>query len=99
MRLRIVGDSAAPIGSLTLPAVSNVVPGVEPEIEVVVLPGNGKFTGHAECNVLVVADDDPGAAQLAKQAHVLVADTDLPAPQAFYKFRLRDLPQALEAVA
>ncbi len=99
LRLRIVGNSEERISRLTLPTVSNAAPDLDPEIEVVVLPGNGKFSGHAQCNVLVVADDDPGAVRLAKQAHVLVADNDLPAPQAFYKFRLHELPQALEAVA
>lgn len=70
-----------------------------PEVEVVFLPGPGSFSGQAECNLLVVTDPTPAAREMAKLAHVVVADCDLPAPQAFYRFRLHELPEALKAVA
>ena len=49
--------------------------------------------------MLVVTDPNTAAAELAKQAHIVVADCDLQAPHAFYRFRLHELPEALKAVA
>jgi glycosyltransferase involved in cell wall biosynthesis len=74
-------------------------PGANPEVEVVFQPGPGKFSGRAECNMLVVTDPTEAASKLARYAHVVVADYELPAPHAFYRFRLHELPNALKVVA
>ncbi len=68
---------------------------IGPEIEVVFQPGPGKFSGQAQCNVLVVTDATPTAAKLAKRAHIVVADCDLPAPHAQHRFGLHEFPDAL----
>ena len=38
-----------------------------PELEIVFLPGPGKFSGQAQCNMLVVTDANASALRLAKQ--------------------------------
>jgi hypothetical protein len=70
-----------------------------PEVEVVFSPGVAKFSGEAECNVLVALEDTPSARRLARRAHIVVAETELPAPHAHLKFRLRELENALKSVA
>ncbi len=102
LRLRVIGNtSSAEIGRwLPSPVQERMSqPSVAPEIEIVFLPGPGKFSGQAECNLLVVTEPTPAALKLAKEAHVVVADCELPAPQAFYRFRLHEFPTALKMVA
>jgi len=70
-----------------------------PEMEVVFSPGPGAFSGKAECNLLVALSETPQSRRLAGQAHVLVADVDLPAPLAHHKFRLSNLGDALKSAA
>ncbi len=45
-----------------------------PEVELLFLPGRGRFSGRADCNVLVVLEDSPQAARMARKAHLVVAD-------------------------
>ncbi|MHB8957595.1 MAG: hypothetical protein ACYC4U_31925, partial [Pirellulaceae bacterium] len=44
------------------------------EIEMLFLPGQGTFSGRADCNVLIVTEDCPRATRMAAKAHVLVAE-------------------------
>ena len=87
LRLRVIGDtSSTEIGRWLPSSVQERMsqPSVAPEIEIVFLPGPGKFSGQAGCNLLVVTEPTPAASKLAKAAHVVVSDYELPAPQAFY---------------
>jgi GT2 family glycosyltransferase len=43
-----------------------------PEIEVVVAPGTGKFSGRADCNILVLTDSEMAPRSLIRKAHILV---------------------------
>jgi len=43
------------------------------EVEVLVLPGRGRFSGRADCNLLVVAGGSAVAGSLARQAHLVVS--------------------------
>lgn len=45
-----------------------------PEAEVLFLPGKGRFSGRADCNVLVVLEASKRASRLARKAHVVVTD-------------------------
>ncbi len=99
--IRFVGEGAASpnvqrlIGRY-LPPVSNAE---RPEVEILVVPGNGRFSGRAECNVLVALADDPRIERLAARAHIVVGTRDYPQVEPERQFRLSELPQALRAVA
>jgi glycosyltransferase involved in cell wall biosynthesis len=43
-----------------------------PEVEIVLSPGEGRFTGRAECNVLVALDSAATRSALARHAHVTI---------------------------
>jgi glycosyltransferase involved in cell wall biosynthesis len=49
-----------------------------PEVELLVLPGEGRFSGRAECNVLIVLDDEEVSPRLLKMAHRIVSDRRFP---------------------
>jgi glycosyltransferase involved in cell wall biosynthesis len=70
-----------------------------PELEIVFSPGAANFSGQAQCNVLVALDNTAASRRLARRAHIVVADQDMPAPQAHWKFRLRDLENVLKSAA
>jgi hypothetical protein len=70
-----------------------------PEVEIVFSPGAGKFSGLAQCNMLVALEDTSAARRLARRAHIVVADRDMPAPQAYLTFRLHELENVLKSVA
>lgn len=70
-----------------------------PEVEILFLPGRGRFSGRAQYNVLVALDDASPAARLARQAHVLIAPQRLKIHGDQRQFSLDDFDQALEAVA
>jgi glycosyltransferase involved in cell wall biosynthesis len=99
IRLRIVGDPPTALARL-IPwsklAVVSTDP--SPEVEVVFSPGTGRFSGKAECNLLVALNDSLESRRLARQAHVLVADYDLVAPQAQHAFPLCELKEALSSI-
>ncbi len=49
-----------------------------PEVEVLCLPGSGKFSGRADCNILVVLNDSPHTRYLARKAHIVVSEKQYP---------------------
>lgn len=74
--VRVVGTPARPEAAAAMLRASwNEKPkSGPPEVELLFLPGRGRFSGRADCNVLVVLDDCPRASRVARKAHVLVAD-------------------------
>ena len=70
-----------------------------PEVELLFLPGEGSFSGAADCNVLVALEDSPRLRQLAAAAHVLVAPQPLDNAPDVLQFHLDQWDQALAAVA
>jgi glycosyltransferase involved in cell wall biosynthesis len=73
--------------------------GPPPEVEIVVAPGPGQFSGHADCNILVALEHNPAIDRLARQAHVIVTDVEPPISEGQPIFRLHQLEEALKAVA
>ena len=70
----------------------------EPEIEVLFLPGEGRFSGRAECNVLVVLEPSPRAGRLVRKAHLLVSDHPHPHAPSEYRFKLSAMDEALRTL-
>jgi glycosyltransferase involved in cell wall biosynthesis len=100
VRLRVVGEPPTALVHLIPPAkLAALSTERSPEIEVVFSPGSGKFSGNAECNLLVVLEDSSESRRLARQAHVLVSDDYLPTPRAHHTFPLGELREALKSAA
>ena len=100
IRLRVMGSPPPPtLRRLILANSTHASHEAPPEIEVVFHPGSGKFSGKAECNILVALDDSPLPRHLARRAHVVVSDDDLQLTQFQRTFRLRELEDALQSAA
>ena len=56
------------------------------KFEIVFSPGSGKFSGQAECNMLVALDDTSAARRLAQRRTLWWPISEMPAPQ-----RLREV--------
>ena len=70
-----------------------------PDVEVLVLPGTGQFTGRADCQLLVVLDSTPIPAQQLRRADAIVTDHLPPNPTGKPYFPLNQFQEALRAVA
>ncbi len=71
------------------------------EVEILFLPGDGRFSGRAQCNVLVALEGaNPTPAQL-RSAHTIIGDRSASweASTLVRRFRLSEFAQALDAVA
>lgn len=58
----------------TLPRPVPALPGAE--VEILFRPGDGEFSGLADCSVLVVLEESAGIRRLAREAHLVFADED-----------------------
>lgn len=70
-----------------------------PEVEILFLPGSGKFSGRAQYNVLVALEDASPAARVARRAHLLIARRPLAIQGDQRQFGLDEFDRALDAVA
>ncbi len=107
-----VGQPAEPAKALelwrgrNLPAQGGASPlplsagGRAPEVELLFLPGRGRFSGRAQCNVLVVLDDSPVPEGLldSKTTHRLVANRKVIGIPGHYQFPLAELHRALDSI-
>ena len=99
--VRVVGRPARP------DAAARLLPGVldrpsrsePPEVEILFLPGSGRFTGRADCNVLVVLEDAPAISRAARRAHLVIADKSVPGAGAAPHFPLDQFAQAMDSIA
>jgi len=73
--------------------------GTLPEVELLFLPGKGQFSGTADCNVLVALENSAEVGRLARDAHMIIANQAVDAPQDILQFPLDQWDRALEAVA
>lgn len=69
-----------------------------PEIELVFLPGAGRFSGKADCNILVVLQQARCPKRLLRRAHIVVAENPVADFPTEYQFRPGQFDAALEAV-
>jgi glycosyltransferase involved in cell wall biosynthesis len=68
------------------------------EVEVLFFPGKGRFSGRAECNVLVVLDESDVPRRLLGAAHRIVAGRQFPGLPADRQFPLNELHRALDSI-
>jgi glycosyltransferase involved in cell wall biosynthesis len=69
-----------------------------PEVEILFLPGQGQFSGQADCNVLVALEAGAAGSRLAQQAHLTIAPGE-PADPERLRFPLDEFDEALRSVA
>ena len=70
-----------------------------PDVEILVLPGNHTFSGDADCNILLLLDEGASTARTARQAHLIVGQQRVPGLPTKHQFRLNELDRALNLVA
>jgi hypothetical protein len=70
-----------------------------PEMEILFLPGDGRFSGRAECNVLVALDHRAASSPAARRAHRIVMPTPGDAPPPSAPLDWDQFSQALRAAA
>ncbi len=100
LAIRVVGEGADAASVERLIGTPAVASGSgKPEVEILVLPGSGRFSGRADCNILVALTDGPHVARWAPSAHIVVGPRTLPVIEGQRQYRLEQLPQALRAVA
>jgi hypothetical protein len=102
LAVRIVGRAAQPetVQRMIAGRISPQADGASPEVEILFLPGEGEFSGTAQCNVLVALEQTVEAQRLAAKAHLVIG----PQAQAnerhdVLQFPLDQWEQALDAVA
>jgi len=69
-----------------------------PEVEVLLLPGSGIFSGRADCNLVIDLAGERLPRSIRRQVHLLVSDHRLEGESAARQFPLCDLPLAWEAI-
>ncbi len=101
LAIRVVGERAAPprVQRLIRRHLNSASSALKPEVEILVVPGPGRFSGRADCNILVALEDGPHVARLAASAHIVVGARANSQVEPQRQFRLDELPQALRAVA
>jgi GT2 family glycosyltransferase len=104
MSVQIVGRTARPdvMQQMIAGRISPRTNGARPEVEMLFLPGEGNFSGAADCNVLVALENSADIRRLATQAHLVVTPPSSDATHEaknVLQFPLDQWEQALEAVA
>jgi len=68
------------------------------EVEILFRPGDGEFSGFADCNVLVVFEETAGIRRSAREAHVVFADNDDRGVMAENRLPLKQFRQLLDVI-
>jgi hypothetical protein len=99
VRVSIVGQPGS--HPLVGPLLGRLVPHEQrhanPEVELLVAPGGGRFSQRAECKLLLALEDSPAARRNAQHADVVLSNLDL-APPAAATFKLAEIDQALDII-
>lgn len=101
LAVKIVGHAARPhdVEQMIAGRISPRSGDNRPEVELLFLPGEGEFSGTADCNVLVALEESADVHRLAPQAHLLVSPRELSEASHVLQFRLEQWDRALDAVA
>jgi hypothetical protein len=65
------------------------------EVEILFRPGDGQFSGLADCNVLVVTKETTGINRVAREAHLVFADHSCRGAAAEKRHPLREFGRLL----
>lgn len=97
----VVGRSAEPSTSTTLLETlpRPVLDSQGAEVEILFRPGDGEFSGLADCNVLVVSKETAGIRRLVREAHLVFADEDRQGVEVENRLPLNQFGRLLELIA
>jgi hypothetical protein len=109
LAIKVIGDSDAArrvdglLRQQGIPAAKNgfrsLSPGMRPEVEVMVLPGAGRFSTAAEYRLLILLDEALPHHKLLEQANMIVSAAPLADLNGKPQFALSDISKALDAIA
>jgi len=100
LAIRIVGHTSRPQDVARLvEGRFHAQPIDTPEVEILFLPGEGRFSGRAECNVLVALDSQNVPASLERAAHLKITPESGQTSGPHGTFTPERFAQALAAVA
>ncbi len=101
LSIRVVGSAALPRAAADLLRASAAQgQSRQPEVEILVLPGQGRFSGAADCNIVVALDTTAVQSAQVRAAHVLVAPHQAAGMDAhLLRFPLEQFDEALASVA
>jgi hypothetical protein len=72
LRVRVIeGDNGAAKGRKS-PRLARTPPDPAPEVEILVMPGEGKFSGKAECKILVLREQCPASVLTCHKPDVII---------------------------
>lgn len=86
--------AGAPVIAAPIPASTD-----RAEVEILFLPGDGRFSGRAEFQILVVLDDSVVPRRFLKSAQRIIADRKFDKLPADIQFTLVDFGRALDSIA
>jgi GT2 family glycosyltransferase len=72
LKIKVLGEPLQTAAARSVLSRVPVTKATRADIEVVVSPGKGGFTGAAECNVLVITDPSQASSRLMRKAHVVI---------------------------
>jgi glycosyltransferase involved in cell wall biosynthesis len=97
---RVVGRASRPqLAARLMEGRFNLQSTARPEVEILFLPGAGRFSGRAECNVLVALEAEAARSPVARRADVTIAPWAAGNAGGCGTFPLDELDRALGAVA
>ena len=101
LHVRVVGDRDLPENARSFLSRLPVRPDskAEPEVEIAFVPGPGRFSGRADCNVLVVLERIERLEERARHADILVIDHPCTIPGPKQQLPLRHFNRILKSVA
>lgn len=98
LKIKVIGEPLQIAAARSVLSRIPVTQATRADIEVVVSPGKGGFSGTAECNVLVITDPAQASPQLLRKAHVVVG-SNAPAQRNQIAFAFAPVDEILRKVA
>ena len=100
LAVRVAGEPSRPEQAAAFLESHGLKPriGKPTEVEFLFLPATGYFSGHADCNIVVVLGDVPRATRSFRAAHLVIADRALSGVRKEDWYRIHEFKQALASL-
>ena len=98
LSIRVIGQTCSAADRVLSACRGQIVSGDAAEIEVLLLPGQGRFSGRADCKVAVVLDERSEAPAGVFQADIVLSAQRIAKFPLARQFPLDQLPLALETI-
>jgi hypothetical protein len=100
LAIRVAGEPSWPERASRLLEIHDLKPttAARPEIEFLFLPGTGRFSGRADCHILVVLDDAPPPTPLVQAARLVITDQACASVPEEDRYRIDEFKRALDSL-